>query len=167
MAARRETSSPPTLARATRDSRGIVVPDLPAEPREAATALEQVSRALERVPEDGVLKMRLACDPEPLAAPLRRRGFRVRSERLAADHWSLELQPEGGPAILDLRDLEAPEPMERILEACAKLAPGAALMARTPCYPRPLFSQLEHRALLWAACEEPDGSALVHVRRPG
>jgi len=77
----------------------------------------------------------------------------------------LELGVDAGP-ILELRELEAPEPMQRILEAAAKLAPGAALLARTPCYPRLLFPQLEGRRLAWAAVEEPDGSGLVYVRRP-
>ena len=69
-------------------------------------------------------------------------------------------------ATLDLRDLEAPEPMQRILEAAARLAPGGALLARTPCFPRMLFPQLERRRLAWAAVEEPDETGLVYVRRP-
>lgn len=56
--------------------------------------------------------------------------------------------------------------MQRILEAVAELAPGERLLARTPCYPRMLFPQLERRGLHWTAVEEPDGSGLVCVRRP-
>jgi uncharacterized protein (DUF2249 family) len=77
----------------------------------------------------------------------------------------LALGASAGP-ILDLRELEAPEPMQRILEAAAKLAPGGALLARTPCYPRPLLAQLAGRSLGFAAAEEPDGTGLVYVRRP-
>lgn len=164
-----DSESSGTVGKAARAAAGdaIVAPALPARLRDAAVALEPILRALEALPRDGVLKAELACDPGPLVAPITERGFRVHVERHARRSWSLEVQPEGGPSIIDLRDLEAPEPMERVLEACAKLAPGAALLARTPCYPRPLLAQLERRALLWAAHEEPDGSGFVHVRRPG
>jgi hypothetical protein len=69
-------------------------------------------------------------------------------------------------SLLDLRELEAPLPLERILEASAGLAPRDALLARTPCFPRPLFPHLDDRGLEWEALEESDGSALVYVRRP-
>ena len=147
-------------------ARSIAVPDLPRDLPNAAAALEPLLRALEQLPADGVLKAELACDPAPVVGPLAERGFCARVEKHARRRWTLEVRPEGGPPIMDLRGLEAPEPMERILKACAKLAPGAALMARTPCHPHPLFSQLERRGLLWGAHEEPDGSALVHIRRP-
>ncbi|MFQ5698684.1 MAG: DUF2249 domain-containing protein [Myxococcota bacterium] len=68
---------------------------------------------------------------------------------------------------LDLRDLEAPEPLRRILEAVAALGPGDSLVARTPRYPRMLFGQLEKRGLEWEAREESDGSATLSIRRPG
>ena len=68
---------------------------------------------------------------------------------------------------LDLRDLEAPEPMHRTLEAAARLAPGESLVAHTPCYPRPLLAELARRELPFEAREEPDGSGWVRVRRPG
>jgi hypothetical protein len=76
--------------------------------------------------------------------------------------------PEGCEAqeMLDLRDLEAPEPLERILEASARLAPGGSLLAHTPRYPRLLFPHLEQRSLEWKAREQRDGSALVWIRRP-
>jgi uncharacterized protein (DUF2249 family) len=69
-------------------------------------------------------------------------------------------------SILDLRDLPAPEPLERILEACAALEPGDSLRARTPRFPGPLLPLLEARGLRFEVEEEPDGSALVRVWRP-
>jgi len=77
-----------------------------------------------------------------------------------------EGEPPRAPAIDDLRDLEAPEPMERILAATARLAPGEAYSAHVPRYPRLLLPRLEERGLLYEVVEEPDGTALVHVRRP-
>ena len=44
---------------------------------------------------------------------------------------------------MDLRHLPPPEPMRRILDALATLAPGQTLVARTPCRPTPLIERLE------------------------
>jgi hypothetical protein len=77
-----------------------------------------------------------------------------------------EAEHASAPAVEDLRDLEAPQPLERILIATAKLAPGEAYSARVPRYPRLLLPRLEERGLLYEVVEEPDGTALVHIRRP-
>lgn len=47
------------------------------------------------------------------------------------------------PEIIDLCNLEAPEPMERILLAGAQLEPQDVYLARLPHIPLPLISQLE------------------------
>ena len=73
----------------------------------------------------------------------------------------------GARKVLDLRDLEAPEPLQRILEAAGRLVPGTSLLARVPRYPRMLLPQLERRGLDFEVFEETDGTALVYVRKPG
>ena len=67
--------------------------------------------------------------------------------------------------ILDLRDLEAPEPMEKILLACAQLEADDYFMAHLPHVPTPLFPHLEARGLEWQVLEDTDGSAVVMIRR--
>ena len=67
--------------------------------------------------------------------------------------------------IVDLRGLEAPEPMVRILEAGVQLGPEDNYIAHLPHVPHPLFPQLEARGLDWQAFEQKDGSALVVIRR--
>ena len=129
-----------------------------------AHPLERVVRRLAELPREGVLKLQGVADPRALIAELRERG--VCAEAVSGGAAHLELRPAGARPVLDLRDLEAPEPMQRVLEAAARLDPGEALLARTPCYPRMLFPQLERRGLVWQAVEECDGSGLVHVRRP-
>ena len=80
--------------------------------------------------------------------------------------FRLVIQHAGSPAVLDLSDLEAPLPMEAILEAAAALRGGESLFARTPCFPRPLLSLLDRRGLDWEAVEESGGCGLVWVGRP-
>lgn len=91
-------------------------------------------------------------------------GFR---DRLGASELVTRVARVSPQGVHDLRDLPAPEPMERILEECARLAAGGAIAARTPRFPRLLLPLLDRRGLLWAALEEADGSGLVYVERPG
>jgi hypothetical protein len=69
------------------------------------------------------------------------------------------------PASVDLRNLEAPEPMEKILIACAQLNTGEFFLAHLPHRPNMLFPQLESRGLEWWVHEELDQSALVLIRK--
>lgn len=69
---------------------------------------------------------------------------------------------------LDLRHLEAPEPMLRALDAADRLAPGEAVVIVAPRLPRPLLMELAHLGYD-AEPEAPraDGSVRVLIRRPG
>ena len=69
------------------------------------------------------------------------------------------------PEVNDLRNLEAPEPMEKILLACTQMLPGEQYLAHLPHIPNPLFPHLEMRGLEWRVFEEPDDSALVLIWR--
>ena len=69
------------------------------------------------------------------------------------------------PDINDLRGLEAPEPLVRILTACTQLEGDEAYLAHLPHVPNPLFTHLETRGMQWKFFEEEDGSALVLIWR--
>jgi uncharacterized protein (DUF2249 family) len=124
-----------------------------------------VSR-LQALPNGCVLEIEFDFDPSGFLDDLAERGAHARSRRIARRRWVLSLQPPGDRKLIDLCDLEAPLPMERILEAAAELEPGQALIARTPCFPNPLLAQLDQRGLDWEAAESDDTSALVWVGRP-
>ena len=68
------------------------------------------------------------------------------------------------PKIVDLRNLEAPEPMEKVLMACAQLGAGEFFLAHLPRVPAMLFPHLETRGLSWWVHEKEDHSALVLIR---
>jgi hypothetical protein len=69
------------------------------------------------------------------------------------------------PDIIDLCNLEAPEPMVRILSAGAQLGAEDIYLARLPHVPFPLFSILEQRGMDWQTHEEEDGRVLILIRR--
>lgn len=68
--------------------------------------------------------------------------------------------------IEDLTKLEPPEPLSRVLAACAVLAPGMVYRAHLPRTPTMLFPHLEARGLAWQVVAQPDGTALLWVRGP-
>jgi hypothetical protein len=69
------------------------------------------------------------------------------------------------PDIIDLCNLEAPEPMVRILSAGAQLGAEDIYLARLPHVPFPLFPLLEKRGLDWQIHEEEDDRVLILIRR--
>ncbi len=69
------------------------------------------------------------------------------------------------PDVIDLRNLEAPEPMEKILLTCTQLGPDDSYLAHLPHVPGPLFPHLEARGLDWQLHEQADGSVLILIRR--
>ena len=64
---------------------------------------------------------------------------------------------------LDLRQLPAPEPMVRILDALDDLAAGQMLVARTPCRPQPLLDRLARLGYRCDVLVEPSGEAIVSI----
>ncbi len=126
-----------------------------------------VMQQLQALPEGCILEIELGFDPSDFLGELAERGAHAQLQKIARRRWMLLLQPPGERELLDLCDLEAPLPMERLLEAAAALRPGEALVARTPCFPRPLLAQLDRRGLDWERAEAADASGLVWVGRPG
>jgi len=136
-------------------------------PESAHAFVMQQLQQLEALPEGSVLEIELGFDPSDFLDELAERGAHAQLQKIARRRWMLLLQPPGDPELWDLCDLEAPLPMEHILEAAAELQPGETLIARTPCFPRPLLAQLDARNFDWEAAETADASALIWVRRPG
>jgi AcrR family transcriptional regulator len=128
--------------------------------------LEQILGALAGLPRDGLLLVHAPFRPTPLLRVAEDRGFVATARALDGGLWQAALAGPDAPDIDALDDLEAPEPMERVLLASAKLAPGAAYIARVPRRPAPLLVRLGERGLECHVVTEPTGAALIHVRRP-
>ena len=65
-------------------------------------------------------------------------------------------KPQPKPPALDLRGLQPPEPMVRILEALER-APGAPLRAILPHEPVPLYGLLRERGFAYTGAQRADG----------
>jgi AcrR family transcriptional regulator/uncharacterized protein (DUF2249 family) len=126
----------------------------------------QIFAELSRLPADGVMKVIAPFRPSPLLSLLSARGFECSCVEVEGALWVVEVRTPDGPTIADLRDLEAPEPLERILIETGEMAPGSVRLYRLPRFPRLLLPHLESRGLEHWIHEESDGTALLHLRRP-
>ena len=66
---------------------------------------------------------------------------------------------------VDVRGLEPPQPLVRILEMLATLSGDAGLHAQTDRRPMHLYPQLELRGFVGETEEQTDGSFITHIRR--
>ncbi|MBF0613837.1 MAG: DUF2249 domain-containing protein [Magnetococcales bacterium] len=67
---------------------------------------------------------------------------------------------------LDVRELPAPEPMLRILEAVSTLAPGESLLVHHNRIPHLLYPRLTERGLTVETNVPQDGEILLTIHRP-
>lgn len=126
--------------------------------------LDPVFQTLETLPDDGILKLLARCRPDVLIAQLTKHGYKIESRQEQENTWDIEVSGAAAPDIVDLRGLEAPEPMQQILLAASRLDGDKIYFARLPHVPHPLFPLLQERNLRWWVHEEVDQSALLAVR---
>ena len=118
-------------------------------------------------------------EPRPLFEILAAQGLEHEAREMAGGDWEVRFQRAGQGRAgenptkppcravvvdLDVRDLEPPQPMVKILEAAAVLPAGAELHARTVRRPLHLLPQLQARGFQAESIEQPDGGFLTVIR---
>lgn len=134
------------------------------------------------LPDDGVLCLRATFEPVPLYAVLGRRGLAHFTERLADDDWRVwfhrsEVAPvapassaregvsgDDDVVVLDVRDLEPPEPMVRTLEALASLPHGKTLVQLNVRVPQFLLPKLTERGFTYEIREQSRDLVRLFIR---
>ena len=129
------------------------------------------------------LVLRAPFEPVPLYAALGKRGFAHWTERRAPDDWSVWFYREPGVSgeaarndratasvdndqlVLELRGLEPPEPMMRVLERLDTLEPGQRLTVLNDRRPIFLYPQLEARGFVHDTEELEPGLVRIVIRR--
>lgn len=99
--------------------------------------------------------------------------FQVKITRIGATNTAVALPPpsggcgsaRAGGALLDVRGLEPPEPMLRILAALETIGPGAPLRALTDRKPVHLLAELDTRGIAHSSHEQADGTWLNTFRK--
>jgi tRNA 2-thiouridine synthesizing protein A len=67
--------------------------------------------------------------------------------------------------VIDGRELQPPEPMERTLEALEKLGEGEDILLQLYCQPHPLFNILRNNGYAWTDNLLPDGTREIRIRK--
>jgi uncharacterized protein (DUF2249 family) len=140
----------------------------------------RIMAAVKALADEQTLVLRAPFEPIPLYDVLGRRGFAHRTERRAADDWSVwfyrdaaarveptaaPVTPTRGRAVLDVRGLEPPQPMLRVLEEIDRLGPGGELEVRHDRRPVFLYPQLDERGFTHETDEPESGLVRVLIRR--
>ena len=124
---------------------------------------KRIMATVEDLADDAILLLRAPFEPVPLYAVLGKRGLRHWTERHAAGDWSVTFYREA-IEVLDVRGLEPPLPMVRVLEAVERLAPGTVLEVRHERRPTFLYPQLEERGCVHETDEPEPGLVRIRIR---
>jgi len=180
---RGEGQKPAALAAVT-EARQIHL-DVREDIRRGQEPFARIMAAIKTLGADQVFVLRAPFEPAPLYDVLGKRGFAHWSERRADDDWSVWFyrEPGAGPAarsqesrevvptveprarLLDVRGLEPPEPMVKILEALERLAPGELLEVLHERRPMLLYPQLDDRGFVHETDEVERGVTRIRIRR--
>jgi uncharacterized protein (DUF2249 family) len=140
----------------------------------------RIMAAVKALGDEEILVLRAPFEPIPLYDVLGRRGLAHWTERHAADDWSVwfyrepkaeVVPPPAGTALLpdaltlDVRGLEPPLPMMRVLEQLDGLAEGAQLEVIHDRRPLFLYPQLDERGFVHETDELEPGVVRIRIRK--
>lgn len=66
--------------------------------------------------------------------------------------------------VVDGRDMQPPEPLEKTLAALDVLPPGKELLLLIYCHPVPLFNILRKNGFAWTESTREDGTNEIRIR---
>jgi uncharacterized protein (DUF2249 family) len=159
-----------------------VLVDVRDDIRRGLEPFARIMEAARALGEDEALVLRAPFEPVPLYGVLGRRGFAHWSERLAEADWavwffrsSAAAAPgrahgeAGGPAAravtVDVRGLEPPQPMLRVLERLDALEPDQELVVVHDRRPMFLYPQLDDRGFVHETRDVGPGHVEIRIRR--
>jgi tRNA 2-thiouridine synthesizing protein A len=90
---------------------------------------------------------------------------KARRSSAALESREVGLEVDQGVVVLDVRDLEPPEPMARTLAALEELAPGGTLVQINVRVPRFLLPRLHERGFTYEVREQAPDLVRVFIRR--
>ncbi len=172
-----EAAKPAALARVP-ESR-LVRLDVREDIRRGQEPFVRIMTAVKALRPGQVLVLRAPFEPIPLYGVLASRGFAHWTDRRAGDDFEVWFQrevaaavPAGSPAAepgsadlaIDVRGLEPPQPMVRVLELLDALEPGQRLEVIHDRRPRFLYPQLDDRGFVHETDEPEPGMVRIVIR---
>lgn len=152
----------------------VVDVDVREDLRAGREPFAQIMRAAAALAPGAVLRVRAIFEPAPLYRVLGKQGFEHATEQLGEEDWRVwfhrasasmgdaTARPEPSPVddpdaiVLDVRDLEPPEPMVRTLDALSRLPRGKTLVQINARVPQFLLPKLRQRGFSYEIREHAD-----------
>jgi uncharacterized protein (DUF2249 family) len=171
----------PTAPPAGLAARRLVHVDVRDDIRQGIEPFARIMAAVKALGGEEVLVLRVPFEPFPLYDVLARRGLAHWTERQAADDWSIWFYPEPAAAArpstpsspsavalsIDVRGLEPPLPMVRVLERLDALGEGEQLEVIHDRRPVFLYPQLDDRGFAHETDEAEPGLVRIRItKRP-
>jgi uncharacterized protein (DUF2249 family) len=154
--------------------------DVRGDVRAGREPLARIMAAARALTGDHVLVLRAPFEPIPLYEVLGKGGFAHWTERRGPDDWQVWFYRDGAPRpslpavpatgaghrdVLDVRGLEPPQPMVRVLAAVDGLGAGAELEVHHDRRPIFLYPQLDARGFVHETDEPEPGLVRSRIRR--
>ena len=137
--------------------------------RRGQEPFEKIMAAVRALPAGHALRLHAPFEPGPLYDVLARRGFAhwgLRQDDGSWMVWFYRPATDAPPTtVLDVRGLEPPEPMVRVLAAADRLQPGQTLEVHHGRRPVFLYPQLDARGLRHVTDEPEPGLVRIRVSR--
>jgi uncharacterized protein (DUF2249 family) len=160
------------------ESRRVLL-DVREDIRRGAEPFARIMSAVTSLGTDQVLVLRVPFEPLPLYGVLGKRGFAHWTERHGGDDWWVTFYRDGvttpSPAappsapdlapVVDVRGLEPPEPMVRVLESLDALPARGELVVLHERRPMFLYPQLDARGFVHETDEPEPGLVRIRIRR--
>ena len=152
---------------------GTRILDVRPQLRAGAEPFSDIMAALKSLAPGQGLAIRAIFEPRPLFGLFAARGFKGESHQLAEDDWLIDFQPAPGASAaegfeqIDVRGLEPPEPLVRILARCQALEDGRTLKVLHERRPEMLYARLEDLGLLHRTEVLAEDRVDIYITRPG
>jgi uncharacterized protein (DUF2249 family) len=172
----------PAVLDAVPESRRVLV-DVREDIRRGAEPFARIMTAVKALAADEVLVLRAPFEPIPLYDVLGKRGFGHWTECRGAEDWWIvfyrgaavetssgtskaeRAEPAAGASrTIDVRGLEPPQPMVRVLESLDVLPAGGELVVLHERRPMLLYPQLDERGFVHETDEPAPGVVRIRIR---
>ena len=180
-------SAPRPAALAAIPPEKLVEIDVREDLRNGREPFSLIMAARQRVPEGGALSVRAIFEPAPLYNVMGKQGFDHYTEQLGDEDWRVWFFPptqaaptltaaaaaagppadettDPGVVVLDVRELEPPEPMVLTLEALEALPAGGTLLQVNVRVPQFLLPLLEERGFSYEVRQQAPDLVRVFIR---
>lgn len=145
------------------DPTTIIEADVREDLRAGREPFERIMAARAEVPTGGALVVRATFEPAPLYRVFGKQGLVHHTEELAADDWRIWFYTD--IPVLDVRDMDPPEPLSHTLAAIESLPEGGTFVQVNVRVPQFLLPKLTEQGFTYEIRElAPDRVHLV-IRR--